>query len=463
MSNTTIEKIKHILFGLGLLCLSASAQAQVYLKPTVSTPTSFVIIVDDNTFSKAEKELLAYKKSVEDDGIGTYIIYHNWNSPTEIRNILKKLYTEVQQPLEGAVFVGDIPIPMLREAQYLTSAFKMSETIGWERSSVPSDRYYDDFDLEFEYLKQDEDASRSLYHYYRIKPESKHYIEMDIYSGRIKPPIEGGDDDGMQQIRQYLRKLVQVKKEKHTLDNMIVSTGHGYNSNSIVSLASEVAAIRSSFSGLFTPGKSIRFLNYRNSDFLKNNLLNELKKDELDFAFLTGHGTASLQLLNGYPDASSPQPSMQNVARYIRSKMRNAQESGRDLEKVKSDFQSSLGLNGKWFEDAFSEESIESDSVFDETLNINSRDISDIQARVVYLNSCLTGSFHLTDYLAGHYPFSGGGECRGVRQYGWCFTGLMGTTAFRDFTTWRTNRAFTEKNSLSGNAYTGRSYFSFRC
>lgn len=65
-----------------------------------------------------------------------------------------RLYRESR--LEGAVFIGDIPIPMIRKAQHMTSAFKMDEEKSPRLdSSVPSDRFYDDFDLKFDYLGQD--------------------------------------------------------------------------------------------------------------------------------------------------------------------------------------------------------------------------------------------------------------------------------------------------------------------
>jgi len=36
---------------------------------------------------------------------------------------------------------------MIRDAQFLTSAFKMDQKRPWQQSSIPSDRYYDDFDF----------------------------------------------------------------------------------------------------------------------------------------------------------------------------------------------------------------------------------------------------------------------------------------------------------------------------
>lgn len=404
---TVYMKNMRVIFGALMLAGSLQSFAQEIEKPTIKSKTSFAIVVDANTYKAAENELKAYKKVVEDDGLGTYIISDNWTSPEKIRETLHKLYLEKSSPLEGVVLVGNIPVPMLRDAQYLTSAFKMNQRIRWDKSSVPSDRYYDDFDLKFDYLKQDTAKGREAYHYYSLKAESPQFIEMDIYSARIKPPVTEGEDMTIK-IKDYLSKVVKLRSQSYPLKDMIVSVGHGYNSNSVNSFMGEAIALKTQFPNLFQPGGSIKFLNFRAAEFMKFNLLSELKREGIDFAYMTGHGTTSLQLLNGYPYVSSPQPSMQNVARYIRSKMRSAKDAGRDLAVVKGDFQKSLGLSDKWFEDSFDQASIEEDSIYNVNLDIQMNDIknANIQAKLVYLNSCLTGSFHLDDYIAGYYPFS---------------------------------------------------------
>lgn len=89
------------------------------------------------------------------DGLATWILIDDWESPAEIRALLKELYEDRRMPLEGTVFVGDIPVPMIRDAQFLSSAFKMDQKRPWDQSSIPSDRYYDDFGLQFDFLKQD--------------------------------------------------------------------------------------------------------------------------------------------------------------------------------------------------------------------------------------------------------------------------------------------------------------------
>lgn len=402
--------MKHFTYTTLTLALSLLAGSQLYAQsiqePGVKSPTTFAIIVDQHTYDQAKAEIDAYRAAVEKDGLGTYIISHHWNKPDEIRTVLKSLYQK-KQPLEGTVLIGDIPVPMLRDAQFLTSAFKMSQNIRWDKSSVPSDRFYDDFDLQFDFIRQDTAKSRSNYFYYGLNANSPQYIQMDIYSARIKPPVEKGEDP-IVKIKAYLKKVVQQKTQARPLRDMVVSTGHGYNSNSVNSTIGDALALRAQMPALFLPGNSVKFINFRSDTFIKFNLLNELKREGLDFAYMTGHGTATLQLLNGYPLASNPQPSMENVARYLRSKLRAAKEDGRDVEAVKKSFMESLGVNDKWMLDAFDPKSIAADSLYNEDMDMQIHDIKDghIKVPLVYLNSCLTGSFHLPSYLAGYYPFS---------------------------------------------------------
>ena len=135
----------------GILC----TVAQTVINPGIKSKTTFAIVVDSESYAQAKNAVDAYKKSIEADGLGAYMLIHTWKSPEEIRELLIKLHADPKAPLEGCVLVGDIPIPMLRDAQHLSSAFKMDQRRDWKRSSIPSDRYYDDFGLEFKFLKQD--------------------------------------------------------------------------------------------------------------------------------------------------------------------------------------------------------------------------------------------------------------------------------------------------------------------
>lgn len=109
------------------------------------------------------------------------------------------------------VFVGDIPIPMLRKAQHMTSAFKMDEKNNdWRDSSVPSDRFYDDFDLQFDFLKQD--SVENNFFYYNLAIKSPQQIRCDIYSARVKA-VDNGEEPHAQ-ISRYFKKVVAEHQDK---------------------------------------------------------------------------------------------------------------------------------------------------------------------------------------------------------------------------------------------------------
>ena len=197
---------------ISLLCaIALTASAQRIVKPKVKASSSFAIVIDQKSYDRVSAAVNEYKESIEDDGLATYILIDEWKNPEAIKEQLKRLYADKKSPLEGCVFIGDIPIPMIRDAQYLTSAFKMNQSRDWKESSVASDRFYDDFDLTFDFLKQDADIP--LYFYYSLRADSPHQLSSDIYSARIKPvELEGVKKHTL--LERYLRKVVREKKRE---------------------------------------------------------------------------------------------------------------------------------------------------------------------------------------------------------------------------------------------------------
>lgn len=390
-----------------LLTLSTLSQAQHIEKPGAGKFNSTVaIVVDDATWQAARTELLAYKQNLEARGLGAYILADDWKNPEAIRTLLHQLYTQKPR-LEGALLVGHIPIPMLRDAQHLSSAFKMSQKIDWQRSSIPSDRYYDDFDLQFTFLKQD--SLRSDYFYYSLAAHSPQQITMDIYTSRIKPPMtEGVDYD--EAMRAYLRKLVAVHAEHNEVNQLMMYTGHGYNTESLNAWAGEQIALREQFPAVYKPGGQARMMNYRMEPFMKFNLLSEVQREDLDLAIFHGHGTEEAQLINGYAEVSNPNPSIENVRRYLRSKIQSAHRRGKNVEEVKQHFAASLGVPDAWMTDALVDSVMQADSIFDANINISIADVDRItpNARMIMLDHCDNGEFQLDDYIAGHYAFGTG-------------------------------------------------------
>nr|WP_321414774.1 HEAT repeat domain-containing protein [uncultured Allomuricauda sp.] len=386
----------HIL-SLGFLWfLSHVCQAQT---------TSFAIVIDEVHYKALTTEIGAYREELEKDGLQVHVLSREWLDPGEIRGELQQLYKN--QHLEGAVFIGDIPIPMIRDAQHLTSTFKMPQHLDWVDSSVPSDRFYDDFDLQLEFIRKDPEHTNLFY--YRLLPHSTHEVQMDIYSGRIKAPTDIFEES-IEYIKTYLKKLVVEKRRSNPLNQIVTYSGQGYSSDALNSWGSLLISYRTQFAELFSSPNQIKFMNYRNSENMKPILLDQLQRNDLDYAYLNGHGLPSEQILSGNPDVSNPKPSMQNVARYVRSQMRRAKDRDEDLDEETKELQERLGLNDKWFQGIFSQESIQKDSLYNAQQVIHIEDLKNnqINARIAYLDACETGSFQRNDFLAAHYPFNKG-------------------------------------------------------
>lgn len=92
MKRTTFTGLS---LALSLLAVK-QLHAQSIQEPTVKSPTSFAIIVDQHTYDQAKPEIDAYRAAVEKDGLGTYIISSQWAKPDEIRTLLKSLYAKKQ-------------------------------------------------------------------------------------------------------------------------------------------------------------------------------------------------------------------------------------------------------------------------------------------------------------------------------------------------------------------------------
>ena len=376
------------------------------IKPEKKTATSFAIIIDVNTYNNCKDAVTNYKKSIEDDGLSTYVLISDWKNPDEVKKEIIRL-SKQKPALEGVVFIGDIPIPMIRNAQHMTSAFKLDEEkYPWFRSSVPSDRFYDDFDLKFQYLKQD--SVNKLSHYYALLPDSPQRIVRDIYSARIKP--SGVDIDKYGVITSYLNRVAKIKKEKNYIDNALVFLGHGYISNSLTAWADEKLSLQEQFPGLFVPGGRVKDLFHEMNRELKEILKRELQEEGLDIALLHAHGDTDLQLLLSYPVAQNVDENLESVKLYLRSKIRTAERRKQPVDKAKEYFMQALNIPESFFEGTFSDSSIAADSILGYKLDMYLDDIRSIkpQPRFVMFDECFNGSFHLDEYVTGEYVFGKG-------------------------------------------------------
>ncbi len=265
----------------------------ILLQP-VKAAKGFAIIIDQQSFNEAKNEVEAYAKSIKDvNKMKVYTIVDRWGVPDSIRSCLRSMY--YQGKIQGVVFIGDIPIPMIRDAQHLTSAFKMNQSFPKEKSSVPSDRFYDDFGLQFRFLEKD---STSTLFYYSLKGRSEQYIHSNLFSGRIRPTDAGGTSR-YDKLRRYLRKVVAEKNAHNRLDRIFYFTGSGSIDESRVAVMDEKIQYYEHFPWLKNCTKeAVKYVDYAQDKYIKFSLMDELQREDLDISVLHHHGDFDTQYLS---------------------------------------------------------------------------------------------------------------------------------------------------------------------
>jgi len=382
------------------------------INPIRTMKSSFAIIIDEISYSKTEKAVLTYRDAVEADGLSTYIMIIGAINPDELRSKIIDLKNR-DPKLEGVVFIGDVPIPMIRDAQHLASAFKMDqERFPFKRSSIPSDRFYDDFDLEFKFLEQD--TINTLLYYYSLTAESPQKIEREIYSARIRPPFTG--EEKYVQLVKYLTRVADQKQQMNMIDNLMRYSGHGYNSESLSSWEGEAFTLREQFPQLFVPGGTFTSLEHSMSDDMKTIIINTLQKPDLDMVIFHAHGGVEAQYFSGYPEASSINQNVDAIKMFVRSKLRQAKRRKKSVEEVKTYYIENYGLSEAWFEGAFDDSVIVADSIYSANLDMDISDVSLFKngAELIIFDECFNGSFQKDRYIAGEYVFGNGSVIAGV-------------------------------------------------
>ncbi len=394
-------KLKTIFLSLFFaIALISQGLAQNIEKPTINGKTSYAVIVDSTTLAKCRTAIDSYKAVVEGEGLPTYIISKNWSCPEEIKEILKELYKN--NNLEGAFFVGDIPYAMVTKAQQMATAFKMDERqYPLVECSVPSDRFYDDFDLEFEFIK---DSTDGLKFYYQLSPVSKQYIECDIYSGRILGIESNGDK--YEQISNYLNKAVAAHKEHNHFDQFVSFTGHGSHSECTVAWRSEQQILLEQFPGVFTKNNKAKFLRFTMEPYMKESLMRELRRTDLDLFVLHAHGIPERQYLSAVP-AQLNLDQEEYIKLYFRNRFRTERKAQIEGAQKLID---KWGLDSTWYADYNTPEMIAKDSLEDLKTGIILEDVNGMapNSRIVIMDACFNGDYRHQEFIAGKYIMASG-------------------------------------------------------
>ena len=398
---------KRIIFSLVAITLYVGGlfAQQNIIGPQNRVASSFAIFIDDKSYEACEDAVKAYKKLLEDEGLATYLLVAEWKNPEHVKYFLEKYYHE--QAMEGAVFIGNIPIPMIRKAQHMTSAFKMDEKMDMRASSVPSDRFYDDFDLKFNFIKRDS-VETNLF-YYNLAGESTQKINCEIYTGRIKPTMEG--KEGYEQISRYLNKVVAERKQPNKLDKVVSYTGHGSFSNSLEAWKDECVTLREQMPAAFTDAEGAKFYMFYMYPSMKRVMTQELQRPDVDVMLFHEHGLPHRQYLTGEPDAMSDEENFEAGKLYLRNMMRRTKRMGGDPAKFQKEILEKYNLvDSVWFAGAFDPEVIAQDSINDLLQGIILEDVREIKpnARFVLFDACYNGDFREPSCIASEYIFAEG-------------------------------------------------------
>ena len=360
---------------------------------------SVAIVVDETTYGKIGAEVDAYVAAVSNENREGVLVIDKWFNPDSIKAVLFDMYQN--NNLEGAVFIGDIPIAMIRDAQHMTTAFKMDQKRRMDWSSVPSDRFYDDFDLAFDFIKQDE--NQKLFFYYSLRADSPQQITCDIYSARIKAP-EG--ENKYKLVADYLVKAAAAHKNGEPMDKVLHFAGHGYNSDSMNARIDEAIALTEHFQFLNNNISKLDYIDFTFDNSVKKRLMGALADNTLDLAILHHHGGDDAQYLNGAAQYNDPQGWIKLVKNYLRGKVRDSKTPA----EAKIRFKKSLDVPMSWMDDANDPKRILEDSLYAAGKDIMIPDFEGYSsnAKMVILDACFNGSFCNDDYLACHYLFNPG-------------------------------------------------------
>lgn len=391
--------------------LTLAIAVAVSVQANAAAKRGFAIVVDPKSYQEAKNEIENYAKAIEDvNGLKVYIVQDRWGVPDSIRATLKSLHNQKTAPIEGTVLLGDIPVAMIRDAQHMTSAFKMNQNNDRRESSVPSDRYYDDFDLKFKFIGQDD--SLKHYFYYSLTADSRQYLRPAIYSGRVRPTDAGGTSR-YDKLRAYLRKVVAEKRSHNVLDQMLYFNGHGYVSGSVMARIDEKIGLYEHFPWLRQQKNGIGYISHDQQPVTKYLLMNELQRLDLDYAILHHHGAPETQYFDGLPEVNTPQQAKEFIQAYMRAHLHHAvDEKGKDKDSITAKLTKFFDVPASWLANAYDKEIVKQDSVDDADTDLTIADFAahgyKPNCRVVMIDACFTGSFHLDDCIADEYIFNPG-------------------------------------------------------
>lgn len=363
------------------------------------TKVSVALVVDSASSQAVKADLDAYADVIRKEGKNAILLtFPKEVDPQIIRDTLISLHENDR--LEGAVLIGDIPVPMIRRAHHLATAFKMNPAMRRDRSSIPSDRFYDDFALRFDAIDND-----GQLWYYNLSPEGAQRVECDIYTSRIKPAKSDPEHSFTELISEYLQKAVAAHGTAEKIDRVFHFGGHGNSSESFNARIDENRQYYEMF-GLDGTNGRVDYINFDEDRFVRKRLQKILALKELDIVHLHTHGAVGAQYISKEPYTFMPSEHVANFKYHLRGKMRSA----KDKQKAKEDLISAYDVPESWLAGWDDPEQIRKDSLRGADVDIVLKDLDGYKsgASMIILDACFNGAFQHDDYVAARYAFGHG-------------------------------------------------------
>ena len=369
--------------------------------PAMGRARSFAVVVDGTSYEKCSASINAYASCVKEAGWDAFVAAADWLNPEQLRDSIRLWYDK--KNLAGAVFIGDIPVPMIRRAQFMASAFKMSEEdFPVRESSVPSDRFYDDFDLKFDFVGRD--SSDTRFFYYNLSADSAQEISCEIFTGRITPSDHY--EDKYSELEAYMRKLVEVKKGKHNrLDKIDSYTGSGSISESMIAWKDETITVTEQVPETAAALDGAKYFVFHQYPYMKDIMLKECERENLDLMLYHHHGTPERQWIGDSPLPDNEEAYYSTARMQARNLVRRVVRAGKSAEEAMKYVMTRFGLDTCWVRDSFSPEAERADSLEDAKTGILLDDVQKTSSnvRVLIFDACYNGDFRENDYIANRY------------------------------------------------------------
>ncbi len=373
----------------------------------LSQRKGFAIIIDKPSYEHCSEAVLQYASATREQGWDSFVAAGDWASPEQVRDSIRAWYST--RDLAGVVFVGDIPIAMVQKGQHLTSAFKMDESSPKRDSSVPSDRFYDDFDLQFDFVGRD--SVETGFFYYNLSPYGTQTIDCKIFSGRIKPSVHYSDK--YEELDSYLRKVVRLKKsdKDNRLDRLASYTGAGSFSDCMIAWKDECVSLGEQIPDAFEDNDGTKFFVFYQYPYIKDTLLKVAADDSLDLFLFHHHGTPERQWIQESPAAESDDEAYAKAKRLARGMVRNHVRFGETLQEARAYVLNKYpDIDSTWVLDAFDPSVVAADSLEDLRLGILLDDVHKAAPNVRFsiFDACYNADFREDDCIATRYIMEDG-------------------------------------------------------